>query len=87
MSPFSGIGSLNALWITGSKEKSESASAQEHKKALSWSLVYEGFQLLAEELGAFKSVDNYEQTALKNLQTLQHVTFISSAAQLLSLKY
>lgn len=87
MPPFSEIGSLNALWITGSTEKSESASAQEHMKALSWSLVYEGFQLLAEELGAFKSVDNYEQTALKNLQALQHVTIISSAAQLLSLKY
>lgn len=70
MPPFSGIGSLNAFWITGSKEKSESASAQKHMKALSWTLVYEGFQVLAEELGAFKSIDNYEQTALKKIYKL-----------------
>lgn len=34
-------------------QKSESASAQEHMKAQSWSLLYEDFQPLAEELGDF----------------------------------
>lgn len=44
---------LRPLSLEQGAQKSESASAQEHTKAQSWSLVYEDFQLLAEELGDF----------------------------------
>lgn len=63
-------------------QKSESASAQEHMKAQSWSLQYGDFQLLAEELGDFYFVDNSEQTALKSLKLLS----TSSSSHLLHIK-